>query len=153
MAATAWSVYNTFKEYIANGTINVSGGNFDMHFFTSAASANVNNAVLSTLGSLGNEVASANNYTLSGRAMTVTWATGASASEFRWTMADIVLTASGGSISNIKYAVIVARTGASAKDGTNAICMFSRLSTSQFTLTDADSITIQDSANGIFELN
>ena len=61
MAATAWSFYNSFREYIGNGQFDLDGTSvgFYLSLHTSAGSANVNNAALSTYASLASEVASA----------------------------------------------------------------------------------------------
>jgi hypothetical protein len=151
MAASAWAFYNDFKRYMADGTIDLDTTAFQMHLFQS--SSNAATATLSTLGSLTNQVASANGYTLSGKTMAKTWSTGASASEMRWDDTARIWSASGGSISAIKFAVIVAQTGASAKDAANKLVAQGQLSTSQFSVTTGNTLTITPSANGIFELN
>ena len=77
MAATAWSFYNSFREYIGNGQFDLDGTSvgFYMALHTSAASANVNTNTLSTQASLANEVASGNGYTTGGASVTSrTWA-------------------------------------------------------------------------------
>lgn len=151
MAAQAWKFYNDFKRYMADGTVDLDGATFDMHLFQSAS--NFATATLSTLGSLTSEVASGNGYTLSGRALTRTWSTGASASEMRFDANDEIFSASGGNIANIKAAAIVARTGASGKATANKLVCYASLSSGQFTINDGNTLTITMSANGIFELN
>jgi len=116
-----------------------------MALHTSAASANVNTAALSTQASLGNECSNGNGYTTGGASVTSrTWAAGASAGVFRWDSTAVVWTATGGTIANIKYAVIY-------QSGNKLVC-FSKLTTSQFTLADANTLTVTPSASGIFEL-
>ena len=68
MAATAWSFYNSFREYLGEGDFDLSGTSvgFKMALHTSAASALVNTATLSTQASLANEVANGNGYTTGG---------------------------------------------------------------------------------------
>ena len=68
MAATAWSFYNSFREYIGNAAFDLDGTStgFYMALHTSAASALVNTKTLSTQASLANEVASGNGYTTGG---------------------------------------------------------------------------------------
>lgn len=151
MAAQAFKFYNMAKEYICDGTIDLDTTSFDLHLYQSAS--DFATATNSTLGGLSGEVASGNGYTLAGEALTPTWATGASASERRFDAADLVITASGGTIANIKAAVIVARTGASAKDTANKLLCYASLTSGQFSLTDTNTLTIQFSANGLFELN
>jgi len=147
MAAAAWSFYNSFREYLGEGDFDLSGTSvgFKMALHTSAASANVNTATLSTQASLANEVANGNGYTTGGASVpSRTWAAGASAGVFRWDSTAVVWTATGGTIANVKYAVIYQSSG-------KLVC-FSKLTTSQFTLADANTLTVTPSSSGIFEL-
>jgi len=154
MAASAWVVYDTFRRYMGDGTIDLDTTNFDLHLFTSAASANIVNANLSTLGSIANEVADGNGYLQSGRLMVETWTTGDSAGQMRWDMSDIIWTATGGTIPNIKYALIVGRTQDSGKNTANPVLMRAALTTAQFTLQQGSTLTVSTPANdGIFELS
>jgi hypothetical protein len=147
MAAAAWSFYNSFREKLGEGDFDLSGTSvgFYMALHTSAASAKVNTATLSTQASLANEVASGNGYTTGGASVTSrTWAAGASAGVFRFDSTAVVWTATGGTIANVKYAVIY-------QAGGKLVC-FSKLTTSQFTLADANTLTVTPSSSGIFEL-
>lgn len=154
MVASAWTVFNNFRDIMADGTITLDATLFDMHLFTSAASANVMNDALTTLGSMSNEVANANGYLISGRAMSVTWTTGDSAGQMRWDMSAEVWTAAGSPISNIRYAVIVARTQDSGKNTGNLVLMRAPLTTAQFPLQVGSTLTISTPAgDGIFELS
>jgi len=146
MAATAWSFYNSFREYLGNGQFDLDGTSvgFYMALHTSAASANVNTNTLSTQSSLANEVASGNGYTTGGASVTArTWASVAT-DKYRFDSTACVWTATGGTIANIKYAVIY-------QAGGKLVC-FSRLTTSQFTLAQDNTLTVTPSASGIFEL-
>ncbi len=144
MAASAWSFYNKFKEYMGDGTVDLDTDNFRMSLYTSASNAAT--ATLSTIGSVTSEVTEANGYSSSGKALTgVTWATGASASEMRFDATATIWSAAGGTIANVRYAVIWA-------SGGNLVAQ-SALSTAQFTVGDGDTLTVTPSANGIFELN
>ena len=108
MAATAWSFYNSFREYIGNGQFDLDGTSvgFYMALHTSAASANVNTKTLSTQASLANEVGSGNGYTTGGASVTSrTWASVAT-DKYRFDSTAVVWTATGGTIANIKYAVV-----------------------------------------------
>ena len=118
MAATAWSFYNSFREYLGNGQFDLDGTgvNFYMALHTSAASTNVVNVALSTQASLANEVANGN----------------------------VVWTATGGDVDNVKYAVIY-------QSGGKLVC-YSKLTTSQFNLTQNNTLTVTPSSNGVFEL-
>ena len=107
MAATAWSFYNSFREYIGNAAFDLDGTStgFYMALHTSAASALVNTKTLSTQASLANEVASGNGYTTGGASVTSrTWASVAT-DKYRFDSTAVVWTATGGAIANIKYAV------------------------------------------------
>lgn len=152
MAVAAWAFYDQFKRFMGDNTIDMDGATFDLHLFR--GSSNASTKTLSTLSQLTSQVTSANGYSQSGKAMTVTWSTGVSTGEMRFDATSVVWSASGGSISAIQFAVIVARTGASGKDGTNKIVAWSKLSTGVFSISDGNTLTITPNAtNGIFELN
>jgi len=146
MAATAWTFYNSFREYLGNGQFDLDGTStgFYMALHTSAASANANNVALSTQASLGNEVANGNGYATGGASVTSrTWASVAT-NKYRFDSTAVTWTATGGTIPNIKYAVIY-------QAGGKLVC-FSKLTTSQFTLAQDNTLTVTPSATGIFEL-
>jgi hypothetical protein len=147
MAAGAWTFYNIAKKKLMDGSMDLDTNTFRMSLYTSASNAAT--LTLSTRTSVTNEVTEAFGYSSSGKPLaSVTWATGASASEYRWTCAAIVWTAAGGSIASVKFAVIWQSSGVADK----LVC-FSQLSTAQFTVTSGNTLTITPSANGIFELN
>ena len=147
MAATAWAFYNSFREKLGEGDFDLSGTsvNFTMSLHTSAASANATNAVLSTYASIANEVAAGNGYATGGLSVSArTWAAGASAGVFRFDSTAVVWTATGGDVDSVKFAIIY-------QSGGKLVC-YSKLSTSQFNLTEDNTLTVTPSANGIFEL-
>lgn len=148
MAAGAWALYNEAKKYLLTGDIDLNAATLRMTLHTSASNANT--ATLSTFGSVTNELADGNGYSTSGKALTYTFTVGASASEYRLDATAIIWTATGGSLSNVKFAVIW-QTGASA--GARKLLCRSQLSTSQFTVTIGNTLTITPDANGIFEIN
>jgi hypothetical protein len=151
MAASAWVIYNSFKRYMADGTMDLDGDTFRMGLYTSASNAAT--ATISIRSSITNEVANGNGYVTGGKTLAGrTWSTGASASEMRFDATATIWSASGGNIANIRYAVIYDEsTGTSAGD--RKVVCYSALSTAQFTVTDGNTLTITPSANGIFELN
>lgn len=150
MAATAWAVYHRAKKYLLSGGIDLDTDVFRMSLFTSASNAASIDS-LSVIGSVTNEVAEANGYSSSGKALSgVTWTAGASASEMRFDATARIWSASGGDITGIKYAVIW-KEGASA--GARKLLCYSQLSAAQFTITSGNTLTVTPSANGIFELN
>jgi len=146
MAATAWSFYNSFREKLGEGDFDLSGTSvgFYLALHTSAASALVNTKTLSTQASLANEVANGNGYATGGASVTSrTWASVAT-DKYRFDSTAVVWTATGGTIANIKYAVVY-------QAGGKLVC-FSKLTTSQFTLAEDNTLTVTPSASGIFEL-
>lgn len=143
MAATAWTLYDKAKKKLGNGTIQLGVNVFKMQLHTSASNAST--STLSTAASVTNEVANGNGYTTGGKsAASVTWTVGASASQYRFDSADLVWTATGGNIANIKFAVV--------KNSAGQALMWSRLTTAQFTLTQNNTLTVQINANGYFTL-
>lgn len=151
MAAGAWTFYPTAKKYIGSADIDLNGSTFRMGLYTSASNAATQDGTLTVIGSITNEVSEANGYSSSGKALSgVTWTTGASATEYRFNASAVFWSANAGNIANVKFAVIWI-TGASA--GARKLLCKSTLSTSQFTITTGNRLTITPSANGIFELN
>lgn len=143
MAATAWALYNKAKKKIGNGTIQLGVNTLKMQLHTSASNAST--ATLSLASSVNNEVANGNGYTTGGATLgSVTWTTGTSASQYRLDAVDPVWTATGGTIPNIKFAVIKNSAG-------QAIC-WSKLTTAQFTLAQNNTLTVQFAATGVFTL-
>jgi hypothetical protein len=143
MAAGAWTLYNEAKKYLMTGDIDLNASTLRMTLHTSASNANT--ATLSTIGSVTNEVTESNGYSSSGKALTYTFTVGASASEYRLDATAVIWTATGGSIANVKFAVI-------SVAGGKLLCR-SQLSTSQFTVTIGNTLTITPDALGIFEVN
>ena len=151
MAASAWQLYNSAKKYIGNGTITLGAGVFKMVLATSAS--NTSTSTLSTYASVTNEIAATGGYTTGGKNLvpaTAQWTVGASAKQMKFTMSTVGLafTASGASLTNIKYAILRNSTGA----GAGKLLCFCQLSSSQFTVTSPNTLTILPAATGIFTL-
>lgn len=151
MAASAWQLYNSAKKYIGNGTITLGAGVFKMLLARSAS--NTSTFTLSTYASVTNEISATGGYTTGGKNLvpaTGQWTVGASAKQMKFTMSTVGLafTASGASLTNIKYAVIRNSTGATA----GKLLCFCQLSSSQFTVTSPNTLTILPAATGIFTL-
>jgi len=151
MAATAWQLYNSAKKYIGNGTITLGAGVFKMVLATSAS--NTSTFTLSTYASVTNEIAATGGYTTGGKNLvpaTAYWTVGASAKQMKFTMSTVGLafTASGASLTNIKYAILRNSTGATA----GKLLCFCQLSSSQFTVTSPNTLTVLPAATGIFTL-
>ena len=148
MAAQAWKLYNVAKQNICNNTISLAATTFHIALYTSASNA----ATLTLIhkGSLSNEVASGNGYSSSGKALTgEVWTVGASATQYKFDVDDVVWTGTGGTIPNIKFAVIYA-TGASA--GASHLLCFASLTSTQFTLAQNNTLTIQMASGGVLTL-
>lgn len=151
MAATAFTLYYSAKEYIGKGSIDLSSaGRFRLHIITSGGNAST--LTISTLGSLSNELASGSGYNRSGYSMNTTW-TSSAAGTWRFDSASVVVSASGGALNNIQWAVVVASTGASAKDTANKLICVSKLSTASIDLSNGSTLTIDFNANGVFQMS
>jgi len=154
MAAQAWQFYDSFKRYMADGTLDLDGTNFRISLYKSTSNAISALATITVVGSVSNQLPDGNGYSTSGKALTQTWSTGASAGEMRFDATAVVWTASGGAIgsgSGIQFAVIWA-SGASA--GARKLVCACSLSSAAFTITNGNTLTITPNAtNGIFELN
>jgi len=151
MAASAWAMYNYAKKYLMSGDIDLlTPGNATIRMSLCTSASNAATLTLSRKSQLTNEIADGNGYSTSGKLFTYTWASGASASEWRFTGNAVVWSAAGGSISAIKYAVLWV---AGASVGAQKLICYSQLSTAAFAVTTGNTLTITPSANGVFELN
>ena len=147
MAAGAWTVFNKAKKKIGNATMSLASTVWRMTLHTSAMRTVL---TLSTFASLSGEVTEANGYSSSGKALAnEVWTVGASAGQYKFDCDDPFWSANGGTISNIKYAVIWI-SGASA-NARHVLCR-SQLSTSPFSLSAGNRLTIQMNASGVLTL-
>jgi hypothetical protein len=147
MSASAWAIYNEAKKYLGAGTIPLPGA-FRITLHTSAS--NFNTATLSIYSELDNQVSEANGYSSSGKALAnEAWTAGASAGQYKFDADDPFWSANGGTIANIKGAVI-SQVGASA--ALHKLLCRSTLTTSQFSLSATNRLTITFNASGIFTL-
>lgn len=154
MAAGPWKIYAKAKKYIGNGTITLGAGVFKMELHRPSASAAI--LVLSTRStnaSIPAEISATGGYVAGGRNIgpaTGKWTVGASAKSYKfgYTTAGLIFTASGASLSNIKYALIRNSTGA----GAGKLLCFCTLSTAAFTVTSPNTLTITPAATGVFTL-
>lgn len=143
MAATAFQIYNKAKKYIGNGTIQL--GTTALKLKLTKSGSNASTFTLSTFASITNEISATGGYTAGGRAIpSVTWTVGASAKQYKLGASSLIFTASGAALNNIKYAVI-------GVSGGKCLC-WSRLSSSQFTITSGQSLTVAFASTGIFTL-
>ena len=151
MAASAWQLYNKAKQYIGNGTITLGAGVFKMVLARSASNAST--FTLTAYSQLTNEISATGGYTTGGKNIvpaTGQWTVGASAKQYKFTYSTVGLTftASGASLTNVKYAVIRNSTGATA----GRLLCWCQLSSSQFTVTSPNTLTILPAATGVFTL-
>ncbi len=144
MAASAFQLYNEAKKYIGNGTIVLGTAAFKLKLTNSGSNAST--FTLSTFASVTGEISARGGYVANGKALaTMAWTVGASAKSYKFDADDLVFTASGSSLINVKYGVI-------GLSGGKALC-WSKLSTAQFTVTSPNTLTIQFNALGIFEMH
>jgi len=151
MAATAWQLYNKAKQFIGNGTITLGAGVFKMVLARTASNAST--FTLSTYASLTSEISATGGYVTGGKNLvpaTASWTVGASAKSYKFTMSTVGLafTASGASLTNIRFAVLRNSTGA----GAGRLLCFCQLSSAQFTVTSPNTLTVLPAATGIFTL-
>jgi len=148
MSAQAFKVYNLAKKKLGQALLNLSTGNFRVGLYTSASNAAT--LTLGTLASLTSEVTEANGYSSSGKACaTRVWTVGASAKSYKFDFDDIIFTATGGTIPSIKFAVIWA-SGASA--GARHLVAVASLTSTQFTLSANNTLTLQINSLGAFTM-
>lgn len=148
MSAQAFKIYNLAKKKIGNTSLNLASNAFRMTLHTSAS-----NAATLTLGvynSLNNEVSEANGYSSSGKALAnEVWTVGASAKSYKFDFDDVVWTGTGGTIANIKFADVWISAAASAN---RHLLAFASLTSSQFTLSQNNTLTIQINSLGCFTM-
>ena len=151
MAATAWQLYNKAKQSIGNGTITLGAGVFKM--VLARTSSNCTTFTLSTYAQITAEISATGGYTTGGKNLvpaTAQWTVGASAKQYKFTMSTVGLafTASGASLTNIRFAILRNSTGA----GAGKLLCFCALSSAQFTVTSPNTLTVLPAATGIFTL-
>lgn len=148
MAAQAFKIYNLAKKKIGNTSLNLASTAFRMTLHTSAS-----NAATLTLGvynSVNNEVTEANGYSSSGKALTnEVWTVGASAKSYKFDFDDVVWTGTGGTIPNIKFAVVWISAAATAN---RHLLTFASLTSAQFTLSQNNTLTLQINSLGCFTM-
>lgn len=148
MAAGAWTVYNLAKKKIGNATLSLASTVFRCTLHTSASNAAT--ATLGVYNSVTGEVTEANGYSSSGKALTSEiWTAGVSAGQYKFDADDVFWSGNAGAIANVKFAVIWLSAAASANR--HLLCR-SQLSTSQFSISSGNRMTIQMAATGILTL-
>ena len=145
MAAAAWRLYAKAKQYLGNGTIQLGTGGFKMALFRGSSSAST--LTFSTFSQLSTRQASGGAYVAGGKYLTPsagTWTLAGSTITFDYTSLGITFTASGSVISAVQYAVIYNSAG-------KLLC-WSKLSTSPFSVSSPNTLTVLPAATGVFTL-
>ena len=138
--AISQALCTSFKSEILDEQHDITSDTIKCALFTSSASLGAGTTAYST----SNEVANGNGYATGGASVTArTWASVAT-NKYRFDSTAVTWTATGGTVPNIKYAVVY-------QAGGKLVC-FSKLTTSQFTLAQDNTLTVTPSATGIFEL-
>lgn len=146
MAAGKWKLYDTAKEKIGQGLIDLDGHTFKIALFLSTS--NCDTLTHDELADLTNQHANGNGYTTGGATLaSVTWTN--SSGTITFDAADAQWTASGGSIT-ARFAVIYDDTPAG--DPLLAVCLLDT-APADVTATDTNTFTIQFNASGIFTLS
>lgn len=146
MAASAWTIFDSAKHKIGNAEINLSAHTFRLSLHRTSASANLVSDI-TIFTSVGDEC-SGGGYAAKTLG-SVAWTAGASAGQQKWDVADPVFTASGSTLSAVRYAVIRKSAGATTS---GLLLCFAALSTSQFNVSTGNTLTIQMASTGVFTL-
>lgn len=145
MAAGAWKLYTKAIKKIGGTTINLPGA---VRMVLVKSTSNFGTTTLSLLGSLTNQVTEANGYSTSGEALLAeAWTISGTAVKFDASVTTPTWTASGGDITSIKGAVLF-MSGASA--GACHLLCYASLSTSIFSVTSGNTLTVVPATAGIF---
>lgn len=147
MAAGKWKLYNSAKEFIGDGTIDLDTHTFKMALFTS--SSNCDDLEANTqLSNLTNQVSNGNGYTTGGVTLTgVTWSRVGGVVTFNF--GDPSWTGIGLGFS-CRFAVIYDDTAAS--DQLLAVCLLDT-TPADITVNALDTLTISNSPTGAFTLS
>lgn len=144
MAATVFQIYNKAKKAIGNGSIVLGTTALKMKLTTSASNAST--FTLSTFASINGEISLRGGYAANGKALGgMVWTVGQSAKQYKFGANNLVFTANGSALNNVKFAAV-------GVSGGRALC-WSRLSTAQFTVPTGSTLTVVFSSSGVFTLS
>jgi len=147
MAADAWKVYNKFKEYASDGTMDLDGDVIKVQLHSSSYTPALTHAVRADLD---NELSTANGYTAAGDTPgSVTWTE--SSGTVTLDSADPAWTASGGSIT-ARYGVAYDDTPADPLDPLIAYTLLDN-TPADVTVTDGNTLTIELAAGGYLQVS
>ena len=142
------TIYNSFKKYIADGTIDLDTDTFKIALVASGYTPSTSH---STFSDITNELSTANGYTAGGNTLAgVTWTQ--SGGTITWDANDSVWTATGGNIV-ARYAVIY-KSG-TANSITNPVVAYILMDTTpaDVTTTDTNTLTVRFAGTGIITLS
>ena len=140
MATSAWRLYRKAKGRMITD-LNLESDVFRLHLYRTGS--NCTDLSHSTKASLTNEVTAnqagytQSGITLSGGLVTV------SGSVVKFDLTDLVITASGGDMTGVRFAVV---------EHSDFPFMYTEMSTAGFDVTSGNTLTISPAASGVFEL-
>lgn len=141
MSAGKWQLFNEAKLKVLNGTLDLDSAAVRMRLYKSSSNIATSATAfpLSTIASITNQVTT--NVKGGGtKTLTASVIVGANASTYKFTFANVIWSTSGGDITSVQIAVIFL-------SGGQPIC-WSKLSTSIFTVTSGNTLTIAPNATG-----
>jgi predicted Zn-dependent protease len=142
MAASKWLVYNSAKEFLLDGTIDLDTSAIRMKIVKGTSAAAVSDFTRSTFASAGTGVTWSGSTTVRTPG-TLDVTVGASAKARKFDFDDVVFTASG-ALTSLQYAVIGVSNGKAI-----AWC---KMSSAAFSVGAGSTLTVQINASGVFEL-
>lgn len=150
MAASAWSIYNSTKEYIGDGTLDMDNDSFNVGLLGTGYTPS---ATHQAWGDVSSQEISHGSYTAGGgTATSATWTRSAGVVTFD--LSDVSWTAtSGAGTLAAKYAVIYDDTTATGGDPvSDALVCYSDLSSTGGTVSvsEGNTLTIQMATSGVF---
>jgi hypothetical protein len=152
MPATAWTIFNSAKEFIGDGTIDLDTDTFKLALFTTGY---VPTATQQAFAAIATDEISHSSYTDNGETLAgVAWTR--TAGQVKFDANDVAITATSGSLS-AKYAVIYDDSTATAGDPvTDALVCYSNLSSTggSVSVSEANTLTIKfATTDGIFTVS
>ena len=142
MAATAWRIYNEAKKYLLTADLDLNATTVRVKIASGAKAAVISDYTRSTFASLSHISTNLKTAIKSLPSLLVT--AGASAKEIKFDSTAFIFSASGGTVTSIMYAVI-------GVSGGKALA-WCKLTTTVFSLSAGNTLTITPHASGIFTL-
>lgn len=145
MAAGNWVLYNKAHKKLVDGTLDLDTNVFRCRVFKAQAAASVSVSTLSLLSQIGttNKAANMSSYPFTGASVV----TVNGSATYKWSVPQLVITASGGNATSLQYAVIYNSLSA----GGGHVLAWCKLSTAAFDVTQDNTLTITNSS-GVFTI-